>query len=138
MVNKGVARERALANWFWELGFAVVRGPASGGGVRRRFAPDLVVLRGGRIFVFEVKYRAGGEVYVDCGKLRNLAEFAKRAGGEAYLLVKVDSGPWKVTKIPECSEDAGTVKAPYDEGIPLDVFVKSIVNEDLFSYLRQL
>ncbi len=42
--RKGSAHERALANKLWDMGLAVLRGGcSSGGGVRKRFVPDIVL-----------------------------------------------------------------------------------------------
>lgn len=87
--------ENELANTLWEMGFAVVRGPSSGGGVRRRFQPDLIAVRRGVVLVFEVKLSRGGVLYVDGEKVRRLLEFAGRAGGRAFIAVRIAGGEWR-------------------------------------------
>ena len=88
--------ENELATKLWEMGFAVVRGPSSGGGVRRRYQPDLLAARRGRILVIEVKSVSGGSrVYLDPSQIVGLQEFARRAGGLPLIAVKVKGYGWR-------------------------------------------
>lgn len=91
--RRGFARERDLVRKLWEAGFACVRGPASGAKARRIFYPDVVAIRNGRVYVFEVKTRRKLEtIYIDRRKLLNLIDFARRAGGRAFIAVKIVDG----------------------------------------------
>ncbi len=96
---RGVEAERELANLLWKKGFAVVRGPASGGGVRKRFQPDLIALKDGKIAVLEVKRSKELPVYLRPEQVLGLTEFAKRAGGKAFIAVKVIREGWIFFKI---------------------------------------
>jgi Holliday junction resolvase - archaeal type len=94
--RKASRAENELATTLWSLGYAVVRGPSSGGGVRRRFQPDLVAARNGVILVFEVKTgREGEPVYVDSSQVLGVQDFARRAGGVAYIAVRLEGGEWR-------------------------------------------
>ena len=98
--DKGSRHERALANKLWEMGCAVVRSGSSGGGVRTRFAPDIVALCKGTILVIEAKYRSKPiRIYLNEERARALMDFAERAGGSAYLAVKYGKQPWKAKQI---------------------------------------
>ncbi len=98
--TKGVRVERELANKFWQLGFAVVRSGSSGGGVRKRFAPDLVVIKNGKIVVLEVKYRSkDNKIQIDIDRVLKLIEFANRAGARAYLAVKFSNEQWRFIEV---------------------------------------
>jgi Holliday junction resolvase len=128
--RKGSAKERELANYFWERGCAVLRGCSSGGGVRRRYVPDIVAVCRGRVLVFEVKYRAKyAPVKIEAEKVEKLLVFAKRAGGEAYLLVKFGRGPWKVLGV---SERVG--REEYEKGVELRAFVEALFSEKIDQY----
>ncbi|GAB6147713.1 Holliday junction resolvase Hjc [Stetteria hydrogenophila] len=105
--RKGSLYENELANILWEQGFAVVRGPSSGGGVRRRFQPDLVAMRGGVILVFEVKTAGEKPLYIDGDKVRRLAEFARRAGARAFIAVRVKGGGWRFHSLESLEETVG-------------------------------
>jgi Holliday junction resolvase len=95
--RKGTRAEVELARLLWERGYAVVRGPSSGGGVRRRFQPDIVAMKNGVILVIEVKTarRPGDPVYVESHKVLGLEEFARRAGARPLIGVRVKGGEWR-------------------------------------------
>ncbi len=95
--QRGFNAERELAVKLWRKGFAVVRGPASGSKTKRIIYPDLVAMYQGRIFVFEVKMRSKIEsIYIEEEKINRLQEFARRAGGQALLAVKIKGIGWKI------------------------------------------
>ncbi len=88
--------ENELATTLWNLGYAVIRGPSSGGGVRRRFQPDLVAAKNTIILVFEVKTgREGEPIYIESGQVLGILDFARRAGGIAYVAVRLKGGEWR-------------------------------------------
>ena len=107
--QKGFYYERSLARKLWAKGFAVVRGPGSGGGAKEIVQPDLVAIRNGRIFVFEIKVRwKRSVIYLDRVKVERLKEFAKRAGGVAFIAVKiVDRTDWKFIPVETLEETRG-------------------------------
>jgi len=93
---RGFAYERELAYRLWKAGFAVMRAPASGAKVKRYVYPDVLAVRDRRVLVFEVKARREYKsICVEGYKISRLLEFARRAGGEAYVAVKITSaGRW--------------------------------------------
>jgi len=93
---RGFAYERELAYRLWKAGFAVMRAPASGAKVKRYVYPDVLAIKDKRVLVFEVKARREYKsVCVEGYKIGRLLEFARRAGGEAYVAVKITSaGRW--------------------------------------------
>lgn len=94
--RKASRAENELATILWSMGYAVIRGPSSGGGVRRRFQPDLVAVKNGVILVFEVKTAREGEpLYVESSQIVGIQEFARRAGGFAYVAVRLKGGEWR-------------------------------------------
>ncbi|MEZ0319603.1 MAG: Holliday junction resolvase Hjc [Pyrobaculum sp.] len=128
--RKGSAKERELANFFWEKGCAVLRGCSSGGGVRKRYVPDIVAICRGRVLVFEVKYRAKyAPIRLEGEKLEKLLMFARRAGGGAYLLVKFGRGPWKVV-----TPAAQVEKEDYEKAPELPLFLESILSTSIDKY----
>ena len=93
---KGARAENELANILWEEGFAVIRGPSSGGGSRKRFQPDLVAIKDGNVVAIEVKARSDeGPVYLEAEQVVGLAEFARRAGGRAFIAFRARGGEWR-------------------------------------------
>ena len=104
--SKGFHYERVLARKLWSKGFAVIRGPASGGGSSEIIQPDLVALKRGHIFVFEIKVRwKRGTIYIEREKIERLKEFAERAKGKAYVAVKiVENIDWRFLPIEALEE----------------------------------
>ncbi|AAL63994.1 Holliday junction resolvase Hjc [Pyrobaculum aerophilum] len=128
--RKGSAKERELANFFWERGCAVLRGCSSGGGVRKRYVPDVVAICKGKVLVFEVKYRSKyTPIKIEREKLEKLAVFAKRAGGEAYLLVKYGRNPWKVLEIRDKID-----REEYEKAVELRAFLEALFSQTIDRY----
>ncbi|MEM0366769.1 MAG: Holliday junction resolvase Hjc [Acidilobaceae archaeon] len=97
---KGSRAENELAIILWNLGYAVIRGPSSGGGVRRRFQPDIVAIKNGHILIFEVKTgREGEPIYVEASQVIGIQEFARRSNGKAYIAVRLAGGEWRIHNI---------------------------------------
>ncbi len=129
--RRGIEAERELAQILWEKGWAVIRGPASGGGVRKRFQPDLVAIKDGIILVFEIKtLSAPRPIYIDKRKFENIVEWSGRAGGKPVIAVRL---PWKGWRIHEISklEDVGSSMKLGDplQGEPLDSFLNKILDK---------
>ena len=99
--SKGFHYERVLARKLWSKGFAVVRGPGSGGGSSEIVQPDLIALKNGFIFAFEIKVRwKRTTIYLEREKVERLKEFARRANGKAFIAVKiVDSIDWRFVPV---------------------------------------
>ncbi len=95
--EKGVRHERELAEELWERGWAVVRGPASGSGARKRFQPDIVAARDGVIVAFEVKRVSDPSkpLYINKRQVTGLLEWARRAGGRAFIAVRIPGVGWR-------------------------------------------
>lgn len=130
---RGFRAERELVTRLWRMGFAVMRGPASGAKIRRSVYPDVVAIKDRKVFVFEVKVRSRpSSIYVDRSQLNKVIEFARRASGEAVLAVRISSlRIWKAIPISEAdlnSNTSGRVK------ISRDTIDKS---EDLFTYISK-
>lgn len=133
--RKGSGYERRLANELWDRGLAVLRGCSSGGGVRRRFVPDIVAVYGGRVVVIEVKYRSRpGTVRIDAEKISRILEFARRCGGEAYIAVKFRGSEWRFVRVDSPSE---VVIRPedLDGGLTLDQLVGRLKSRSLEGFL---
>ena len=98
--RKGARIENELANILWELGYAVVRGPASGSKVKKRIQPDLVAIKRGIVIVIEVKSgKPGSPIYIPSHQITAITEFARRAGGRAYVAVKIKGDGWRLHEI---------------------------------------
>ncbi|MCS7099263.1 MAG: Holliday junction resolvase Hjc [Sulfolobales archaeon] len=93
--SRGYRAERELVAQLWRRGFAVMRAPASGSKVKRAHYPDVVAIKNGRVAVFEVKSRSKeGNIYIEEEQIAKLVEFAARAGGKAFVAVKLPRQDW--------------------------------------------
>ena len=105
---RGYRAERELVIMLWRLGFAVMRAPASGARIKRADYPDIVAIKNGRVAVFEVKSRRNiGTLYINKEQIRKLREFCRRAGGRAYIAIRIPHKGWKFVPVEELTETAG-------------------------------
>ncbi len=129
--RKGTAHERNLALYFWERGCAVLRGCSSGGGVRRRYVPDIVAICNGVVLVMEAKYRGKpAHIYLDEEKMRGLVEFARRSRGRAMVVVKYGKGPWRAMPVVE-PRPITIGRNDYDQFMDLGTLLASIQNRPM-------
>uniref|UniRef100_A0A7J3QDM2 Crossover junction endodeoxyribonuclease Hjc n=1 Tax=Ignisphaera aggregans TaxID=334771 RepID=A0A7J3QDM2_9CREN len=130
---RGFRAERELVTKLWKMGFAVIRGPASGAKIRRSIYPDVVAIKDRKIFVFEVKVRSKpSSIYIDRNQLSKVIEFARRASGEALLAIRITSLKiWKAIPVNEINIDSATSNRIK---VSRDVIDRS---EDLFSYISR-
>ncbi len=134
--RKGSAHERALANKLWDMGLAVLRGCSSGGGVRKRFVPDIVAMGPGFILVLEVKYRSErGTIRIEEEKIVKLLEFAERAKGDAYVAIKFRGDDWRF--IPVTNKSSLLIR-PEDLGnaFTLEQLINKYMSKSLMEYLK--
>jgi len=93
--SRGYRAERELVATLWRLGFAVMRAPASGARIKRADYPDIVAIKDGKVLVLEVKRRSEvANIYIDSEQYSKLMNFAKRAGGKAYIAIKIPYREW--------------------------------------------
>ncbi len=137
---KGFRVERELANRFWELGFAVMRGAASGAGARKRFVPDLVVMRARKVIILEIKYRSkeNEHIKIENSRIRNLIEFANRAGGKAYIAVKYGKNPWRfipLDDLEKLEKDSTGIKIKKDNVDKIGLTLRQLIEKELTEHL---
>ena len=94
--TKGKRAELELVYKLWRAGYAVVRAPASGAKAKWVFYPDVVAVKYDgtryRVLVLEVKLRRRKQtIHLSKRRIALLREFARRAGAEVYIAVKVES-----------------------------------------------
>ncbi|GAB6943568.1 Holliday junction resolvase Hjc [Vulcanisaeta sp. JCM 14467] len=134
--RKGSAHERALANRLWDMGLAVLRGCSSGGGVRKRFVPDIVAMGPGFVLVIEAKYRSErGSIRIEGEKVEKLLEFARRARGDAYIAVKFRGDDWRFLPI---TNGGDLVVRPDDLGnaYTLEQLINKYMSKSLTEFLK--
>ncbi len=106
--SRGYRAERELVIKLWRLGFAVLRAPASGARIRRADYPDIVAIRKGKVAVFEVKSRSSVEnIYIKEEQVRKLLNFTERAGGKAYIAVKIPYLGWRMIPVSKLEKTPG-------------------------------
>lgn len=133
---KGSKYERDLANKLWSLGFAVLRGCSSGSGVKKRYVPDIVAIRGNKVLIIEVKYRSRMEsLKLSRDKLRKLSEFASRCNGEIYLAVKYKGRDWKFIELNNTNNDIVITVHDVESGLGLEELMSKLFNKPLLDFI---
>ncbi len=99
------------------MGFAVMRAPASGAKIRKADYPDIVAILKGKVAVFEVKARRKRvPIYLEPEQVRKLITFAERAGGKAYVAIKIPREGWKLIRAEELQKtEKGKLKVTKDQ-----------------------
>jgi len=91
----------------WDKDFAVMRAPASGSKAKRLLYPDVVAIKNGVIFAFEVKTTRSRkrDIYIPRHQVDKLVEFARRSGGTPFIAVKIiGEGEWFFIPISDLEE----------------------------------
>ncbi len=108
----GFSHERDLVLRLWNKGFAVIRAPASGSRAKRIAYPDIVAIRKGIVFAFEVKTTHKNKpIYVPKHQVEKIREFIRRAGGYGFIAVKIigETG-WRFISIDRLVEAGNNYK----------------------------
>ncbi len=127
--RRAFARERDLVRLLWKKGFACMRAPASGSKVKRTVYPDIVAIWQGKVLVFEVKTSEQKRtIYVPREQVSKIVEFAKRAGGQAFIAVKIigQGEPWKFIPIEKLEHTSGG-----NYKVSIDLLEKALTIRDL-------
>lgn len=91
--RKGERRERELVNQLDEVGFAVMRAPASGSATDREL-PDVLAGNGERFYAIEAKSSKGDPIYLDGEEVNALTYFAENFGATPRIGVRFDNEAW--------------------------------------------
>ena len=140
--TRGFSHERELARKLWARGFAVMRAPASGSKAKRLVYPDIVAIYHGKILIFEVKTASNlRDIYIPGHQVEKLLEFTRRAGGEAYIAIKITgTGEWYFVSISKLVKtSSGNYKLPKSalgEALRLPALVNLVKGvKDLLEYI---
>ncbi len=116
--RRAFAHERSLIRLLWKKGFACIRAPASGSKVKRTVYPDVVAIWKGRTLVFEVKTSERRRtIYIPREQVEKIKEFATRAGGQAFIAIKIvgRGEPWRFIPVEELEHtSSGNFKVSLD------------------------
>jgi Holliday junction resolvase len=91
--RKGERRERQLVNLLDEVGFAVMRAPASGSATDRDL-PDVLAGNGEWFYAIEAKSSSGQPIYLDAAEVESLVYFAESFGAEPRIGIRFDEQDW--------------------------------------------
>lgn len=91
--RKGDRRERELVNLLDEVGFAVMRAPASGSATDREL-PDVLAGDGERFYAIEAKSSSGNPIYLDGAEVEALRYFATNFGALPRIGIRFDNQDW--------------------------------------------
>jgi Holliday junction resolvase len=90
---KGTAAENELIHKFWELGeWVAVR--VAGSGSTKYPSPDLLVSRGDRKLVLEIKVVSTSKKYFSKKEIKELEYFGLKFGAESWVGVKFSDNQW--------------------------------------------
>jgi Holliday junction resolvase len=132
--RRGFKMERALAQKLFKLGFAVIRGPASGAKVKKTIYPDVVAIYKRNILVFEVKsVKEPRTLEVRREQVEKIEEFAKRADGKSFIAIRVKSlRKWIIVPTEKIHRRDGpkfTIpKSEVENGMDLLLYAKRILS----------
>jgi len=87
--RKGATKERELANWLDDDGWAVIRAPASGSATAREL-PDVLAGDGDVFYAIEAKASSGDPIYYDQAEVEALTFFADGFGASPRLGARFD------------------------------------------------
>jgi len=90
---KGDRRERELVNKLDDVGFAVMRAPASGSATEREL-PDVLAGDGDTFYAIEAKSSAGDPIYLDGEEVYALVYFSRNFGAKPRIGVRFDREDW--------------------------------------------
>ncbi len=126
--TRSFQHERELARKLWKLGFAVVRGPASGAKAKNIVQPDLIAIKNRNIYIIEIKTSNKlRNIYVEDTQIEKITEFAKRSGGKPMIAVKIiGSGKWKFIDIEKL------VKTGNKYRIDKDAIINGLTIKDIY------
>ncbi|MFB6113301.1 MAG: Holliday junction resolvase Hjc [Halodesulfurarchaeum sp.] len=91
--RKGDRRERELVNALDEMGFAVMRAPASGGATPREL-PDVLAGNGTVFYAIEAKSSSEQPIYLTTTEVEGLVYFAKNFGAKPRIGARFDREDW--------------------------------------------
>lgn len=91
--RKGERRERELVNLLDEIGFAVMRAPASGSATDREL-PDVLAGNGERFYAIEAKSSNGNPIYLTGEEVEALIYFAESFGAIPRIGIRFDEEAW--------------------------------------------
>jgi Holliday junction resolvase len=87
--RKGDRRERELVTELDDLGWGVMRAPASGSATQREL-PDVLAGNGEVFYAIEVKATNGDPVYIDQHEIEDLVYFADKFGAGPRVALRPD------------------------------------------------
>ena len=90
MKKKGSNAERELIKLLWKHGYAVVRSAGSG----LLYAPDVIAVKNGNVYAFEVKAWKREEVVISPYQWEKMIEWSNRAGADLFLAWKYPYKGW--------------------------------------------
>ena len=91
--TKGDRRERELVNRLDDVGFAVMRAPASGSATGRDL-PDVLAGNGEAFYAIEAKSSSGDPIYLDGSEVESLIYFSRNFGAAPKVGVRFDREDW--------------------------------------------
>jgi len=117
--KKGYTAELQLTHLLSDMGYMTIRAPRSG-----RIdlpSPDVIAVKGGKVIVFEVKFRASAFT-VPPEQLEELKQWREVGGATAYVGCKIARRGWKFLHLNDVVANKGNIGKKFIEakGISID------------------
>lgn len=90
--SKGIAAERELIHKFWKEGWAAIR--IAGSGSTKYPSPDVLAGNNLRKIAIECKVTSSTKQYFSNKEIKELKEFSKIFGAEAWVGIKFNRDKW--------------------------------------------
>jgi len=130
--RRGKQAELELVTKLRKAGYAVMRAPASGAKIKRIFYPDVFAVRfdgsSYKVLVFEVKLRKHRDtIHIPGPKIWLLQDYARRAGGRAFVAVKIsEEKRWFVFPVEELQQQR------WEKGL------RYVITKDMYDKAKRL
>jgi Holliday junction resolvase len=136
-LRRGIAEERALVHRLEDLGFAVLRAPASGSSTKLD-RPDIVAGGHGIHLALEVKTTNKTTLYIQKTSIDQLTRFSERFGATPYLAVKFkhQHRDWTLISPARLAKTKSGYKLPLKDALKIGSRLDALISTKLTDYAQ--
>ena len=136
-MRRGIAEERELVHRLEDLGFAVLRAPASGSSTKLD-RPDIVAGGHGMHLTLEVKTTSKTTLYIQKASIDQLTRFSERFGATPYLAVKFkhQRRDWVLISPERLAKTKSGYKLTLKEALKVGSRLEAVISSKLTDYAQ--